>query len=291
MFETILSSELDESLLAAVRQHKGKVWSSNFDVTKYRSELLKLQSYRCAYCQILIDADEVGFREIDHIFPKAGTLHCAEYRGRSNAFEDRIHTFGYPQYTYEPLNLIVVCKFCNSYKKSFDPLVDRSILLTEEYPSHESILWFYPYSHRYSQHIERTGNWTYKQLSPQGEAVIRICRLDQASALESRFTARAYIKVRQAGSFRAAIMGLAVQIMNEAFSEDHATQALSQALGFGVEVCQTLLSFCLSYLKEGVITYLERIEELLVVALGDATIDFDRASASIKEYSKNSEKK
>lgn len=283
MFETIFPGDLDATLLTSVRRHKGKAWSSNADVVNFRKCLLELQNYRCAYCQGLINLDEVGHRELDHIFPKSATENCSEVKGQSNEFEDRQHTFGYPQFTYEPLNIVVACKICNSYKKSFDPLLNRTGQLTgDDYPAPGSILWFYPYVHRYSQHIERSENWTYTQLSAQGEVVIKVCKLDQASVLASRFSARALIRAKQSENLRSAAVVMAADVNDGLISRGHAIDALVVALDVNLEVADKIVQLWLDYLAGGSVDVIAKFEELLMSVVGEESFDIDRAQASIE---------
>lgn len=283
MFETISPDDLDEALLKAVRRHQGKAWSSNDDVVSFRTRLLELQNFRCAYCQGLIDLDEVGHRELDHIFPKSATENCSEVKGQSNEFEDRQHTFGYPQFTYEPLNIIVACKICNSYKKNFDPLLNRTVQLAgDDYPAANSILWFYPYVHHYSQHIERSANWTYTELSAQGEVVIKVCKLDQASVLASRFSARALIRAKQSENLRSAAMVMAADINDGLISRNHAIDALVLALEVNQEVAVEIVQLWLDYVTGGSVDAVAKFEELLMSVVGEESFDIDRAQASIE---------
>lgn len=283
MFETISPDDLDEALLKAVRRHQGKAWSSNDDVVSFRTRLLELQNFRCAYCQGLIDLDEVGHRELDHIFPKSATENCSEVKGQSNEFEDRQHTFGYPQFTYEPLNIIVACKICNSYKKSFDPLLNRTVQLAgDDYPAANSILWFYPYVHHYSQHIERSANWTYTELSAQGEVVIKVCKLDQATVLASRFSARALIRAKQSENLRSAAMVMAADINDGLISRNHAIDALVLALEVNPKVADEIVQLWLDYVTGGSVDAIAKFEELLMSMVGEESFDIDRAQASIK---------
>lgn len=283
MFETISPDDLDEALLKAVRRHQGKAWSSNDDVVSFRTRLLELQNFRCAYCQGLIDLDEVGHRELDHIFPKSATENCSEVKGQSNEFEDRQHTFGYPQFTYEPLNIIVACKICNSYKKNFDPLLNRTVQLAgDDYPAANSILWFYPYVHHYSQHIERSANWTYTELSAQGEVVIKVCKLDQATVLASRFSARALIRAKQSENLRSAAMVMAADINDGLISRNHAIDALVLALEVNQEVAVEIVQLWLDYVTGGSVDAVAKFEELLMSVVGEESFDIDRAQASIE---------
>ncbi|MEE4069273.1 hypothetical protein [Pseudomonas viridiflava] len=279
MFESIDLSDDDDALLEAVRSHRGKAWSAKSEVVEYRKRLLDLQNYRCAYCQGIIDLDEVGHRELDHIFPKSTTKDCTVDKGRSNDDKHRQHTFGYPQFTFEPLNLIVTCKICNAFKKSHDPLLDRSLgYESDAYPALGSILWFYPYSHRYSDHISRTENWTYKQLSRQGEAVIRVCKLDKAEVLASRFAIRALIQAKRSKNARAAFTSLAAHVHDEVCSMEQAVDALSGTLDISAEICEKLIELWLCYLRGGGVRHVEKFESILAAIVFDESLGIDEAA-------------
>ncbi|HDS1747800.1 MULTISPECIES: HNH endonuclease domain-containing protein [Pseudomonas] len=279
MFEIIDFSENDDALLEAVRSHKGKAWSAKDEVIAYRKRLLDLQNYRCAYCQGVIDLDEVGHRELDHILPKSTTKDCTVDKGRSNDDKHRQHTFGYPQFTFEPLNLIVTCKICNAFKKSHDPLLDRSLAYdNDDYPPPGSILWFYPYSHRYSDHISRTENWTYKRLSHQGEAVIRVCKLDKAEVLASRFAIRALIQAKRSKNARTAFTSLAAHVHDEVCSIEQAVDALAGTLDIGEEICEQLIKLWISYLSGGGVRHVEKFESVLAAILFDESLCIDEAA-------------
>lgn len=279
MFEIIDFSADDDALLVAFRGHKGKTWSTNAEVIQYRKRLLDLQNYRCAYCQGVIDLDEVGHRELDHIFPKSATKDCSVDKGRSNDDKHRQHTFGYPQFTFEPLNLIVTCKICNAFKKSHDPLFDRSLAYeSDDYPVIGSILWYYPYSHRYSDHIERSENWTYKRLSDQGEAVIRVCKLDKSEVLASRFAIRALIQAKRSKNVRTAFTVVAGHVHDEVFSMDQAVDALAGTLNISEEICDKLIELWLCYLRGGGVRYVEKFESMLVAIFFDESLSIENAA-------------
>lgn len=283
MFEKVILADTDQALLTAVRSHQGKNWAATIaDIKAYRKRLLELQNYRCAYCQGIIDLDEVGHRELDHIFPKSASKDCTEGNGRSNDNRLRQHTFGYPQFTYEPLNMIVTCKICNAFKKSHDPLLDRANAYTSnDYPVPDSILWFYPYEHRYSEHIERTENWTYKRLSAQGEEVIRVCKLDKAAVLESRFLVRALIAVKQASNLRSAFTRMATHVFDKVCSMDQVVEALSGSLNLAEEICTELIRLKLRYLNEGGILYIEKFEAILATIAVDETLNAENAAQEL----------
>ncbi|PMZ96103.1 MULTISPECIES: HNH endonuclease [unclassified Pseudomonas] len=242
-FDTIIFTVNDNALLAPIRLHQGNDWKITEAVRDYRARLLELQNYRCAYCQNVIEQDMVGHRELDHILPKSPSKKCEQPKGSSNVFEDRQHTFGYPQFTYEPYNLIVTCKICNSYKKNFDPLRNRSSGWTSgSYPSQADLLWFYPYSERYSDHIELSDKWLYSKRTDEGDAVIRTCKLDQVESLTQRYSARALIRARQTNDLKTAVMHMATTVELNMLSADSAKQALVLAFDIAEQLANELLA-------------------------------------------------
>ncbi|WP_122518567.1 HNH endonuclease [Pseudomonas viridiflava] len=273
-FESLAFAASDDNLLRSVRAHNGKAWSTNGDVINLRTTLLTLQNYRCAYCQSFIELDELGHRELDHILPKSPTKECTEVKGRSNAFIDRRHTFGYSEFTFEPYNLIISCKPCNAFKGSFDPLLDRTKADPfVEYPHHDALLWFYPYKHSYSDHILRSEDWLYSGRTPQGEAVIKACGLDKVEVLTTRFANRAMIRAKQAGDLRTAVSALAADVRIGKYSIDHANAALIAALNTSEENSQALLQLQLSSLEGAGIEVLVKIEELFSTVIESSKVD------------------
>lgn len=190
--ESLSIINLCPSLLSRVRAHGVLSWSAEYDgIHDLRSRLLTLQNFRCAYCQTPIFADQNGLRELDHILPKDASPHVKALTGYSSAFKHRYHTYGYEKFRFEPLNIVIACKQCNSIKTTFDPLFIRSFALTE-YPKVETdFLWVHPYFHKYSAHVEISKNWTYRGKSYEGMTLIRICKLDKSEVLARRKMAAA----------------------------------------------------------------------------------------------------
>ncbi|KNX78946.1 hypothetical protein DA83_19445 [Pseudomonas sp. 250J] len=275
LFETLDFEEQDLPLLTAVRAHgvAGRAWSINTDVGNLRSRLLTLQGYRCAYCQVPIDRDEVGHRELDHILPKSASSECTQAKGKSNAFGDRQHTFGYGQFTFEPYNLILTCKACNAFKKSFDPMRDRQgYVVSDDYPDGRQLLWFYPYSQRYSDHIERGDDWIYSKVTDEGDAVIRTCKLDKVAVLTIRFQGRALALASNAGNLRLALMALGTQVAMGNCSKTDAHIALVDALLLDEDQAIYYLNIVTNYLENGNFSDLEKIERLMAAALERAHV-------------------
>jgi 5-methylcytosine-specific restriction endonuclease McrA len=175
-----------------VRNNSGRSWRSDADgVADLVKWLMRSQNYRCAYCQRLIPRNELGLRELDHVLPKAASDPCSSAKAREDDDECRTHTFGYPQFTYEPLNLVVACKLCNARKRSYDPLRMREfppLLLPQ---SAQDYAWVHPYFHRYTDHINVSPEWLYREVTWEGRQVINVCKLNQAETLASHHLAEA----------------------------------------------------------------------------------------------------
>ncbi len=172
-----------KDILARVSANKGNWTSSAYGVAEYREWLHKLQNFRCAYCQCLITKLQVGHCEIDHVLPKDESAYYREGSNKSRAlsdvFEDRRHTSGYPAFTYEPQNLALICKQCNSLKGSFDPRIGRHTA-PQGLPAIENgYAWVHPHFSYYDAHIQIDHDWIYHANSDKGRAVLNICKLNE----------------------------------------------------------------------------------------------------------------
>ncbi|WP_157381509.1 hypothetical protein [Methylophilus sp. 5] len=137
-------------------------------------------------------SDENGIRELDHILPKNPSKTRTQNKRVSSAYKDRRHTNGYSAFTYEPLNLVITCKQCNTYKGLFDPLRNRHLPI-QSYPiSADAFDSIHPHFHRYSQHINIFQGWIYEGVTSQGKFLIGCCKLDEAEVLARRKLATAY---------------------------------------------------------------------------------------------------
>ncbi|RUM00653.1 HNH endonuclease [Rhizobium chutanense] len=151
-----------------------------------KAVMFEAQQNRCFYCRRRIK-DMLGHSELDHILPKDG-------RGRiparlvSNERSDRKNTVGYSRFTFEPLNLVLSCKPCNTAKGTYDSRSDRSIDALEEYVSDDGNYyeWVHPFIHAYEDHIILLKGLIYQpaQGSINGDAVISACKLASVAAVE-----------------------------------------------------------------------------------------------------------
>lgn len=193
LHERIDIQRLPAGLEKRVQAHNGKDWSTSHDgISELRKWLLFEQRYRCVYCQLSIPAVSVGLCEIEHILPKAASAHCDPCKAKTNDFSLRQHTLGYSAFTFSVRNLAVSCKQCNTSKKSFDPLFDRTTTAPVELPGSDTdYTWVHPHFVDYSRSIYINENWLYSWRDEKGEYTIKACKLDVSEVLARRLASEA----------------------------------------------------------------------------------------------------
>lgn len=226
-YTQIVFNDHDKELLKEVRACTGD-WSTALDpIVRYRERLLDLQNYRCVYCQAPIEAEELGYQELEHILPKNKSSRCTPTSGTSNEAKKRRATLGYPEFTFEPLNLAVCCKQCNTKKGMHDALKDRTQKRPlQAYPPATELIWFHPHYDRYDVHIHIDDDFGFTGLTAGGRAVIAECGLDLSEVLEKKYVARAYRRARHADSVRKKVDALVSGIECLHFSRAQAVAAL-----------------------------------------------------------------
>lgn len=226
LFSQIKWTRYDAALIRNLRKLKGTKWSTGDQaVIDFRARLLELQNDRCVYCQMLIEADQIGYRELEHVLPKSASKACTPANGHSDLYDRRRHTLGYASFTYEPQNLAVSCKQCNNFKGLFDPLKLRS-RTPLRYPQANRFLWVHPLHHKYCDHIRLRRDFTFEGLSTEGKAVINECHLYDAEVLAKKFYARAVTRAKQAKGLDAAVRDLVSSVGIGAFGAAQAIDAL-----------------------------------------------------------------
>lgn len=129
---------------------------------RFRRDMLPKQNYRCAYCRLELHTSEVT-PEIEHIVPKSLK----------------------PNWMYEPFNLCVSCKLCNTKKgHRKKTLVDESV---EELPHDmRAYKMIHPHLDRYSENIEFVGDILYRGISDKGRYTISLCELNRYEVAAAR---------------------------------------------------------------------------------------------------------
>lgn len=228
-FSTIKFKRSDRALLEEVRALAGKEWSTGLDpIKRLRTRLRELQNHRCCYCQAPIEADEAGFRELEHILPKAKSRNCTMASGTSNHQAKRRSTLGYQEFAFEPSNLAMSCKQCNNYKGMHDPLKDRTAARPlKAFPKAGELIWYHPHTEPYEKHITIDDDFGFTGETEGGRAIIRECKLLDPEVLDRKFQERARVRAAQASSFRQTVDALASGVELKTFSKSHAIQALA----------------------------------------------------------------
>ena len=226
-YTKIVFTVADDNLLNEVRACAGE-WSTALDpIVRLRARLKDLQNLRCVYCQAPIEAEELGYRELEHILPKGKSSRCTLTSGTSNDPNKRRATLGYPEFKFEPLNLAVSCSQCNNLKGMYDGLADRTqVRPLQAYPQAKDLIWFHPQCERYNSHINIDDEFGFTGLTDSGRAVVSACGLDRAEVLENKFYARAYSRARHADSVRMKIDALASGVETLNFSKAQAARSL-----------------------------------------------------------------
>lgn len=113
------------------------IWNENTDnilkARKYiREHYLLEQCFRCAYCRIQKKEKHGMTWDVEHILPKSK----------------------YPEFLFEPCNLVVACKECNGSKDSHD-ILQKKLRRGSIYPDDSNYFSIaHPHYDKYSQHIE-----------------------------------------------------------------------------------------------------------------------------------------
>ena len=164
--------------LDSLKPYKGRQWKSRSrDMEsikgKIRLDLNIIQSNnKCAYCGL--DLRETSGPEIEHIAPKG---------------EKPDGTVLYPQFMYEPYNLVFACHRCNCDNKK---VYDSIQTVDDDYTQCEFKI-IHPYFDEPSDHLDWVDNRTKILIigkSPKGIETIKLFKLDE----EQHSIARAKIK-------------------------------------------------------------------------------------------------
>ena len=110
------------------------------------------QGNRCCYCKSVLPFDK-GTTDIEHILPKKK----------------------YPNFVYEPKNLALACKTCNTNKGEKEVLNKTDI---KRYPSTSTnVKIIHHHYDKYEDHIDIIGDCVYYPISSKGQETSTICKL------------------------------------------------------------------------------------------------------------------
>lgn len=242
-FKRIVFTAEDAGLLRDVQNCVGK-WSTQLDpIKKLRTRLIELQNHRCVYCQGPIESEESGYREMEHILPKAASRNCSQRKGKSNDADKRRSTLGYPEFQFHPTNIAVSCKACNTRKGMHDALRNRNQARPlGAYPTAADLIWFHPQYDSYDQHITIDGEFVFTGYTDGGRAVIVECGLDQSVVLEQKFLARAVSRAAHSTSFRHKLETLGDGVKTLYWSRTHAAKTLAKGSPISQQQAALLLT-------------------------------------------------
>lgn len=228
LFEKITWTANDKRTLhSKVRKCKGDWGTDKPEIVELRDRLLVLQCYRCAYCQYPITADMVGYRELDHILPKEGNAKHSDLKKDSENEKDRYATHGYPDFKFEPINIVLICKPCNSSKGTYDSLINRAVVRKQKtYPLANQFSCFHPHYHKYGAHIQINENFIYSYSTDEGRVLLKICGLMKVQNLEKKFAPAARKITLPGKDLYKVITNLAIQLEDRNFGLSHAVNAL-----------------------------------------------------------------
>lgn len=121
---------------------------------KMKSHYIEQQRNRCCYCLQELKSSRHDLWDLEHIVPR-----------KTN-----------PSFMFEPINLCVACKDCNSKKDAFVPLVNKTVKKVPLKSDRYKI--FHVHLDEYSDHITCTfpGDF-YKAKNEKGEETIVQCGL------------------------------------------------------------------------------------------------------------------
>ncbi|HBV7524186.1 MULTISPECIES: HNH endonuclease [Klebsiella pneumoniae complex] len=132
-----------------------------------RQHYLKEQGKHCAYCRMHNHTSHGLSWDIDHILPK-----------------DK-----FPQFLFQPLNLILTCRECNIAKTNDIYLSGNSKVSKYKYPHNsDDYEIIHPHFDIYDENIllEKTGKYyTYHPKTHKGRMTIIACNLSRYSLIES----------------------------------------------------------------------------------------------------------
>ncbi|WP_404691996.1 HNH endonuclease [Raoultella ornithinolytica] len=149
-----------------------KIWNNTKGVMaiirkQIRKHYLKEQKNHCAYCRMYSHTSHGLSWDIDHILPK-----------------DK-----FPQFLFQPLNLILSCRECNIAKANDIYLSENDKVSKYKYPHNaDDYEIIHPHFDSYEDNIllEKVGKYyAYHPKTPKGQMTINACNLTRYSLVES----------------------------------------------------------------------------------------------------------
>jgi uncharacterized protein (TIGR02646 family) len=156
---------VDQQAVSGILANQAKPWELNRLGLKslrssIRAHLETVQNYRCCYCGLSLGETSAG--EIDHVAPQSI----------------------YPQFSYEPQNLVLACDYCNGFqkKKQEDTIVP---VVTSPYNANAFTIVHPVLEQNINAHIQ-VSRGVVKGLTTQGIESIRLFGLDNERQTQAR---------------------------------------------------------------------------------------------------------
>jgi 5-methylcytosine-specific restriction endonuclease McrA len=162
-----------QSFIESYDKKNYRLWNDedNKDLKKFRSQIrahyISDQNLTCFYCKQYIFSPNGLHWQVEHILPKSL----------------------FPQFLFEPKNLIVICPDCNREKGNQNPHINGTKACTQKtYPSTSGRFKIvHPLFDTYSDHIERVSanhcdypdHYFLKAQAPKGKATVKMCDLNR----------------------------------------------------------------------------------------------------------------
>lgn len=170
--ERIRYSASSKKFINRLKPLTGGEWDYKDDEIKVlkkqiRSQLMRIQDSKCAYCGLKLDETSIG--EIEHIAPKGGKKRPK-----------------YTQFTFTPYNLVLSCHLCNGPTKKGTK--DTILVLNVNYRLCQFNI-FHPYFDNPSDHfdwIPNGYNVLIQHKTEKGRKSIEIFGLDNSAHIEAR---------------------------------------------------------------------------------------------------------
>lgn len=131
--------------------------------SEVKAELIKLQHYKCCFCESKIG--HIDYGDVEHFRPKGGWVQE----------DEPINAPGYYWLAYDWENLFLSCKMCNQrYKKNYFPLLnDKRAVCHSDDIGNELPVFVHPVFDNPEAHIEFRDEEVFeKEDSPRGKATI-----------------------------------------------------------------------------------------------------------------------
>ncbi|WP_231992278.1 hypothetical protein [Metapseudomonas furukawaii] len=151
-----------------------------------------------------------------------------------------------------------------------------------DYPDYSEILWYHPHGENYDAHIEISQEHLFTGITDKGDTVIRVCKLDQAETLTTRFTERAEVRISQATNLNSALSQLALDVVGMICGRQDALDALKNSFHIDNDSAELMLTEQIAYHATDNIEHLLKSRQLTANFLERNALDGNAVAAIIE---------